>query len=541
MIGAWVAVAVVLRREYVNAIRESLKRHGLDVEHTATTVLDRSTTEILKGGLDVSGDESELLYTLGILERHHRQAAHPALRSLLDHSSPAVRRRALSLLDATGDRSVVARAFEMLHDDDLETRTEALAYLTRHAGIDPLAAIRELGDFREVSVRAGMVAFLARPGRTQNLEAARALLDAMVGEPEPEGRASRLEAARLAASLPDGFGNALGRLLRDPDVEVARLAMRAVARGKRAEFVPELLACLAHPELGEDAARGLAGLGEAALEPLRAQLFAPDVPLTVKREVPFVLMRLATPGAHRVLMESLLHHDPTLRGRIVASLNRVRRRHPQMPLEAELVETVLAAEITGHYRSHQVLDRLSGELHADDPALTGLRHSMEQEVERIFGLLALLAPGDDLPSAWRALRSSDAPARANALELLDNILKPPLRRLVVPLVDGHVSTAERALLAERLIGASVGSREEAVQTLSASGDAWLRSCAARIIGALGLTSLEGDLERWLKDPDPLLREAARAAKRQMGAEPAPGAEVAPVSTWSDSSDGVGVG
>jgi hypothetical protein len=253
----------------------------------------------------------------------------------------------------------------------------------------------------------------------------------------------------------------------------------------------------------------------------------------VKREVPSVLVRLATPGAHRMLMESLLHRDPTLRGRVVASLTRMRRRHPELPLEAEVVETVLAAEITGHYRSHQVLHRLTGELHQADPALTGLRHSMEQEVERIFGLLGLLAKGDDLPSAWRALRSADLPARANALELLDNVLSPPLRRLVVPLVDGHVTVAERAALAERLVGTSMDTREEAVQTLAACGDAWLRSCAARIIGTLRLNSFEGDLGLWLQDPDPLLREAARAAQRQLRDEQAPATESAPAADWSD--------
>ena len=539
MILAWMGVALALRNGYVNAIRESLKRHGLDPERTSSTVLDRSAAEILAEGLD-TGDEAELLYTLGLLERNHGQVAHPALRSLLSHSSPAVRRRALSLLDASGDRSVVPRAFEMLKDDDLETRTEALAYLTHHAELDPLAAIRELGDFREGSVRAGMVSFLARPGKGQNLEAARALLDAMVGEPEPEGRLARLEAARLAGTLPDGFGRALGRLLRDKDVEVSRLALRAVDRKKRAEFMPELLALLAHPELADDAARTVAGLGDAAVEPLRQYLFAAEAPLEVKREIPAVLVQIASPASHRALMESLLQGDPILRGRIVASLERLRRRNPQLPLETELVETVLAAEITGHYRSYQVLARLSTELKDDEPALRGLRHSMDEEIERIFGLLALLAPGEDLVRAWRALRSPEAPARANALELLEHVLRPPLRRLVVPLVDGHVSVEERASLASRLVGTSVDTREEAVATLAACDDAWLRSCAARIVGALGLDAFAGDLDRWLEDPDPLLREAARSARLQLREDAASEPE-GTSDAWGDTAGRLGVG
>ena len=514
LIALWALVALELRRGYVNAIRESLKRHGLDTEQTTSTVLDRSTTEVLAGRL-ASRDETELLYTLELLEKQHKAPAHPALRLLLEHETPAVRRRALSLLDAAGDRTVAPRAFELLRDGDLETRTAALAYLAHHANVDPLGAIRRLGDFAECSVRAGMVSFLARPGRTQNLEAARALLDAMVAETGPDGRAARLEAARLTAVLPEGFGRAIGRLLRDDEVEVARLAIRAVGAKKRAEFVPELLARLGHPQLSDDAERSLGALGDEALPPLRDLLFDPAASLDVKREIPAVLVRLGTPEAQRALMESLLHHDPTLRRRVIASLNRVRRRQPQVHLEVELLETVLAAEITGHYRSHQVLERLGRELGADDSALAALRHSLEEERERIFGLLSLLGGGDDLQSAHRGLRSDDARTRANALELLDNVLKPSLRRLVVPLVDPHVTVAERAQLAVRLLGTPLGSREEAVAVLAACGDAWLRSCAARIIATLDLRAFEPDLARWTEDEDPLLREAARAARRQL--------------------------
>jgi AAA family ATP:ADP antiporter len=385
-----------------------------------------------------------------------------------------------------------------------------------------------------------MVSFLARPGPGQNLEAARALLDAMVAEADPEGRSTRLEAARLAGVLPSGFGRAIGKLLRDEEVDVARLAIRAVGAKKRAEFVPELLARLGHPQLSQDAELSLGALGDAALGPLRELLFHPTASLEVKREIPAVLLRLGTPEAQRTLLESLLHHDPTLRRRVITSLVGVRWPQPRLPAEAELLETVLAAEITGHYRSYQVLERLGREIQGDDSALAALRHSMEEERERIFGLLALMGGGDDLQDAHRGLRSDDPRTRANALELLDNVLKPTLRRLVVPLVDPHVSVGERAELAVRLLGAPIGSREEAVAVLAACGDAWLRSCAARIIASLDLRGFETDLARWSEDEDPLLREAARAARKKIQ-EGALARGAGEAEAFSESADRLGLG
>jgi HEAT repeat protein len=107
-------------------------------------------------------------------------------------------------------------------------------------------------------------------------------------------------------------------------------------------------------------------------------------------------------------------------------------------------------------------------------------------------------------------------------------------------VDGHVSVAERAALASRLVGTSVDTREEAVATLAACDDAWLRSCAARIVGALGLKAFAGDLDRWLEDPDPLLREAARSARLQLREEAASEPE-GTSDDWGDTTSRLGVG
>ena len=53
--------------------------------------------------------------------------------------------------------------------------------------------------------------------------------------------------------------------------------------------------------------------------------------------------------------------------------------------------------------------------------------------------------------------------------------------------------------------------------LFASSDPWLRSCGAYAVGAFGLKSLEGELDRCLNDTDPLVRETARAAKVRLEA------------------------
>ena len=228
-IGIWLMLASRVHHRYVATLEESLQQHKLDAERAQAPVLDRETAEVLASRLGAV-DPKEILYALELLgSGSQATAAHPALRGLLEHADAEVRRRALAILSEAGDLSVTARAEALLHDPDLEVRTEALLYLSRHAHVDPLARLQDLADFPEHSVRSAIVAVLARLGDGR-LEAAQPLFAAMVAEAGERGRRTRLEAARLAERMPLPFEESLRLLVKDEDAEVARTAIRAVAR-----------------------------------------------------------------------------------------------------------------------------------------------------------------------------------------------------------------------------------------------------------------------------------------------------------------------
>src|SRR5204862_4138285 len=47
-----------------------------------------------------------------------------------------------------------------------------------------------------------------------------------------------------------------------------------------------------------------------------------------------------------------------VRFQIISALNKIHQFHPEIELDTQLLETVLAAEIMGHYRSYQILELL---------------------------------------------------------------------------------------------------------------------------------------------------------------------------------------
>jgi AAA family ATP:ADP antiporter len=514
LVGGWLVAVSVARRQYVATLKESIGQHRVDVEQVSTAVLDRSTAEMLATNLSAS-DPNDILYALSLFEVERQRAVHPVVRSLLNHPSAEVRGKAIAILSASGDKTIQPDMERLLRDPDLNVRTEALLYLTHHAHMDPLELIEEVGAFPDFSVRSAVVAFLARPGEAQNLEAAQQMLAAMVGEQGAEGQRARTEAARLLGVLPDSFDPLLSRLLSDADTAVTREAIRSVGKLRKRRLVPELLDRLSHRELGSEAVKALGEIGDMIVGALRDHLSDSSVPIESRREIPAILVKVGTPAAAQVLMENLMESDTTLRFRTISALNKLCRVHPEIETDVLTLETVLAAEILGHYRSYQILDKLGASGDGQDPVARALTESMQQELERIFRLLGLLYPQLDLHAAYLGLQSKSVSVHDNALEFLDNVLKSQLREMLVPLLDGKITVDERARIANRLVHTKIENREHAAAALVTSDDPWLRSCGAYAIGTFGLKSLEGELNRCLNDSDPLLRETARAAKQRL--------------------------
>jgi len=412
--AAWVVVAWRLRLAYVAAIADSIHKYRLDAEKSGNAALDSSVRASLCAKL-LSPDPAAVRAALDNIVANKVPVPIAELHRLLLDGDPGVRARALAGLAQAGDRTAAVRAEMLLMDPDLGVRTQALLYLARDGGFDPLQRIEALGDFGDFSIRAAMVAFLAAPGPARNEEAARLFLEQMTASPEAR---DRVEAARVLALVPEPPADLLTTLIQDEDPAVAEQAMKTAHSPSAASTVDALVASL---------------------------------------------------------MSGLMGADAALRQRLITALNKLKQRNPAMELDTGLIELLLAAEIAGHYRSYQILTQLrptdTGHAHIRD----ALRHTMSQELERIFRLMGLISPEIFLEDAYVSMQSENNQVRANALEYLEHVLRPDLREVLLPLIDRQVSDSERAQLANRFVGAAMGTTDEAMATLLASDDPWLRS------------------------------------------------------------------
>jgi len=189
------------------------------------------------------------------------------------------------------------------------------------------------------------------------------------------------------------------------------------------------------------------------------------------------------------LLRNLLPLDAPARTRALRSLGRLQRSEPTLRLHRDAIEPHLRTETRTVALLAQSLAAEGATTIADRrrprPLLVRtLEEKLDEAVERITRLLALVYPQRDIVAARRALAHGSAGERAGALELLDNLL------------EGDAKTELLQVLDEVALGAAQLPREPREDTLAAlleTDDRWLRACAAYTARSAAL--LSGRLDR----------------------------------------------
>src|SRR5262249_60641718 len=123
---------------------------------------------------------------------------------------------------------------------------------------------------------------------------------------------------------------------------------------------------------------------------LRDHLVDPRESMEIRKALPDVLRKVGSAAAAGALGDALLEPDLTLRFRVISALNKLQETTRDLVLDRQTVDAVMIAELMGHYRSYQILGTLGG---VPDERL---KTSMQDELERIFRLMKLLSPSQDL-------------------------------------------------------------------------------------------------------------------------------------------------
>lgn len=490
----WIAWAADLKGHYLNLFRSALREGALRMRGDLPS-LDLGSLEALFTALN-SSDDSEVIGAMELLAAGDRARLIPAL--VLFHPSRDVVLRALDIFATSGRTDFVSVADRLLGSEDAQVRAAALRARTAVRPDETLLR-RASADTDPLVSATALVGLVSGGWMTSD---ARAGVDALMDSRSPAGRRA-LGAAIRAQPVPMAvFEPLLHRLGDDPDEEVQAEAAMAMGALRLPSFVRALLPMLASSRLRPVARAALVQFGEPALAILDEALGDRHLPHEIRSHVPRTISRFAAEAAGpRLVARMLAEEDGMVRYKILRGLNRLAAENPHLELDRQVLRTGTERTLEALFRLvdwQRVLVRGA----AADPrrATPGhellvalLRDKEAHTYERVFRLLGLQYRGEDFEKIYRGLRHGNAKVRAGSRELLENLVRPPLREAVLAMVDEAPDEQRLARAAPVYRTASLGYDELLARLIEEPGET-VRCLAVFHVGELGLAALRPRLE-----------------------------------------------
>ena len=487
----WIAWAADLKTHYLDLFRVAL-REGTMQPAADLPPLDLGSLEALFSSLN-SADDAEVQGALDILADEGRVRLIPAL--ILHHPSRTVVLRALELFAREGRTDFVPVADRLLGHSDPEVRAAALRARTRVKADETQLRAADVDE--SPLVRATALVGLVSGGWISDEE--RAMLDDIPKDGSAEARVALARAIREQPSA--AFEDTLLRLAEGREDEVQVQTALAMGELRSPRFLPALFPLLGKRDVRQAARAAFLGCGEEGLAFLDQALGDDTYPHDVRRHLPRTISLFPPAAAAVVLQRHLITEtDGMVRFKIVRGLNRL-AVHPEVELDGSILRQATEATLEAacrlvHWRV--VLER--GALSDRRRVTPGhdllarlLRDKEAHALERIFRLLALQHRGEDFKGIYRGLRNPSAKVKAGSRELLENLVRPPLRDPLIALID-DAPDVERLARAVPYYQARLFDYEELLGLILDQPGESLRCIAAYHVGELGLTAFRPRLE-----------------------------------------------
>lgn len=468
IIGVWLTLIRRLKKEYVLSFREKISSDRPD---TGTTDMagDASIHSVLGGIIESlkRSDDREVLKTLTMVSDLRNDALVPALVGLLDHPAEEIRLEALKKLYFSRTPSVETQARGFLDSAGLPLRTESLRYLV-HRSKDRSHLIDTCLKSPDYVTRGAALLALVREARSDRWmkntyrpgDLIERLLFSIAEIKDPAQLVFTKKLCITAISTGDipRLYPYLHLFMEDRDHSVAAAAIEVAGQTQQGEFVQVILTSLSRaPMLRSSAMKALSGYGPQILEFLSNALANSYLDYSARKHLPNVIAMFPLQRSVDILVHQLEQPDIELRYAIIRALNRLRVSSSSLRFDKQGVVRRIRREARDYMDMLQMLnsqrhtaiarhgqpDDGSGIHRARLNLMRALEARLDTNLERLFRLLGLNYPPNDMYNAYRGIRSTDHEMRINAMEFLDNVLELNLKNIIMPLLESGGSPFEQ--------------------------------------------------------------------------------------------------
>ncbi len=456
LISLWIFLAVRVRREYVLAFQRQLgllphmrKENDLVLSKTSVASGMRSTLQ--------SGSTEQILFVLHTIEENQDLRLMNDVIPLLAHESPKVRHAALGCLYYHTDHSITKWIEPLLKDPDDIVRSRAFSCLLAHTRLNRAKFINDYLMDPDPAINGAALVGLATETRDNPEMQREFLLEERllqnISRSEKEGIPEDIIASKLIVTRAIGYGKIisfypiLNKYLKDENQSVRHQAILAAGKTQDTVYIKVLLAFL-HDETDERTAkRALAKYNPSDLLPVLYEVSNDEnTPSEILIRLPALAENMDTQQAVDFLFNLLVHpHPATLKIEVLEVLHSVKEKFPHLAISSKRIMDILMQEIN-LYKDTLALSYAAQESlkkSKDAPAITSARNELigmlerklDHNLKRIFWIVGLQYPPGMILPLFEDIRHQDQNIRISTVELLDNILEPPYKKVVISLVE----------------------------------------------------------------------------------------------------------
>ena len=239
--------------------------------------------------------------------------------------------------------------------------------------------------------------------------------------------------------------------LKNENDQIAKIAIEAAGNTLNPLFVDELLNCLADNNLKDSSSKALANFGKEIINVLSIKIKNPETNIDIIRKIPLVVEKLGSQSSVDFLFNLLHFEDVTVRLESLRGLNELKIKYPFLDVNKKEVIQLIMEEGNLYLDTLKILNaQNSANLHYDNTqeniysnAIVDARKSLTKilesrldgTLERIFRLLGLRYPPEEILNIYEGIQQKNSDFRSNALEYLDNLLDINLKRILMPVIE----------------------------------------------------------------------------------------------------------
>ena len=524
-IVVWFYFVIQIRKEYIRLFKLKVDQTKTDLQETMP---DLNNESVIGGLIKVleSGSEKQILYILGKLKEFQNKRFFAPLFNLLNNTSAAVRREALRNLYFYRSKDISEEVTKLIRDPDQEVKTAAFDYLFEHADLNLSEFIKPYLISDDYRIRGAAILSLAietrdNPYLKNELNIENIIKDHLV-EINSAGDSEKALFSRINCLKVIGWANILSfyseisKSLSNHNPAVVKQAIISAGLTLNPKFIDKLIDFLADEGFKETAKSALLNYGSSITDVLIDIIKNKNVDIEKRKQLPSIMEKIGEQKAVNYMLELIDSEDLIIRNEAIRALNSLKKNFPHLKFkkryivkkifeEADLYSDMLAVLYRQINADPSLLEIHDGNIldrqrEARKSLIDLLERRLDGNLERIFRLLGLRYPPDDMISIYKGIKSNKPDIRASSIEFLDNLLEVNLKRVIIPIVETAIldTISEEAVVNLKI---KVPDEYECIEMLLQGKDLKIKLAVLYLISQLKEQKYKPIIERYINSDD----------------------------------------